>query len=161
MTRNPQYCSRKHLHITSLNPEHYNLKPLTRQPHFSTLNPQYFGPNPFGFLQRMDVARYAGAVWHELHVTCDGDVCRMCYTCPPLHLLRKTLALALPALNHPCQNFWGGNIGCLGTGVFNPLPNVGPFQIFFWEFGMTFVLVRCVGGGGGCVCLSVCAFVGV
>jgi hypothetical protein len=42
------------------------------------------------------------------------------------------------------QNFGGGKIGCLGVGVFEPKPNVGPFQVFFWEFGMTFVLVSTI-----------------
>jgi glycerol uptake facilitator-like aquaporin len=41
-------------------------------------------------------------------------------------------------------DFWGGKIGCLGAGVFEPRPNVGPFQIFFWEFGMTFILVSTI-----------------
>ncbi len=41
-------------------------------------------------------------------------------------------------------NFWGGKIGCLGNGVFEPRPNVGPFQVFFWEFGMTFILVSTI-----------------
>ena len=62
-----------------------------------------------------------------------------------VQLLGATFGTLFSAWMSPdMQDFWGGSIGCLGTGVFNPMPNIGPFQIFFWEFGMTFVLASTV-----------------
>ena len=60
-------------------------------------------------------------------------------------LLGSTFGTLCSAWMSPdMTNFWGGKIGCLGNGVFEPRPNVGPFQVFFWEFGMTFILVSTI-----------------
>jgi glycerol uptake facilitator-like aquaporin len=60
-------------------------------------------------------------------------------------LLGSTFGTLCSAWMSPdMQNFGGGKIGCLGVGVFEPRPNVGPFQVFFWEFGMTFILVSTI-----------------
>jgi len=67
----------------------------------------------------------------------------ICYSV--VQLLGATFGTLFSAWMSPdMQDFSGGKIGCLGTGVFNPMPNIGPFQIFFWEFGMTFVLASTV-----------------